>query len=81
MQIFGGALDLPVRQPAAADVLLSPLPGPESAPPENPTMKRRGDERIERIDRISLELGTKGKWRYHVEEDDPLSAVAELEQT
>jgi hypothetical protein len=37
--------------------------------------------RIERIDRIGLELGAKGKWRYHVEEDDPLSAVAELQRT
>src|SRR5258705_860467 len=34
--------------------------------------------RIERIDRIGLELGTKGKSYLHVEEDDLLSAVAEL---
>jgi uncharacterized protein len=79
--ISGGALDLPVRPPSAADALLSPLPGPESAPPEKPTMMRRGDMRIERIDRIDLELGAKGKWQYHVEEDDPLSAVAELQRT
>ena len=79
--ISGGALDLPVRPPSAADALLSPLPGPESAPPEKPTMLRRGDMRVERIDRIDLELGAKGKWRYHVEEDDPLSAVAELQRT
>jgi hypothetical protein len=37
--------------------------------------------RIERIDRIGLELGAKGKWQYPVEEDDPLSAVAELQRT
>jgi uncharacterized protein len=79
--ISGGALDLPVRPPSAADALLSPLPGPESAPPEKPTMMRRGDMRIERIDRIDLELGAKDKWQYHVEEDDPLSAVAELQRT
>jgi predicted acyl esterase len=79
--ISGGTLDLPVRPPAAADALLSPLPGPESAPPEEPTMLRRGDMRVERLDRIGLELGAKGKWRYHVEEDDPLSAVAELQRT
>jgi predicted acyl esterase len=79
--ISGGALDLPVRPPSAADALLPPLPGPESAPPEEPTLTRRGDMRIERIDRIGLELGAKGKWRYHVEEDDPLSAVAELQRT
>jgi uncharacterized protein len=79
--ISGGALDLPVRPPLAADALLSPLPGPESAPPEKPTMLRRGDMRVERIDRIDLELGAKGKWQYHVEEDDPLSAMAELQPT
>ncbi len=79
--IFGGTLDLPVRPPQATDALLSPLPGPESAPPEKPTRLRRGDMRIERIDRIGLELGTESKSRFHVEEDDPLSAVAELRRT
>ena len=79
--IFGGALDLPVRPPQVTDALLSPLPGPESAPPERPTRSRHGDMRIERIDRIGLELGTQGKSIFHVEEDDPLSAVAELRQT
>ncbi len=79
--ILGGALDLPVRPPQATDALLSPLPGPESAPPEKPTMIRHGDVRIERIDRIGLELGTESKSRFHVEEDDPLSAVAELRRT
>ena len=34
--------------------------------------------RIERIDRIGLESGTQDKAEFHVEEDDPLSAVAEL---
>jgi predicted acyl esterase len=33
--IFGGILDLPVRPPQAADALLRPLPGPESAPDNN----------------------------------------------
>ena len=37
--------------------------------------------RIERIDRIGLELGTQYKTQYHVEENDPLSAVAELRNT
>ena len=37
--------------------------------------------RIERIDRIGLELGTQDKTEYHVEENDPLSAVAELHHT
>ena len=36
--------------------------------------------RIERIDRIDLELGTEYKSQFHVEEDDPLSAVVELGQ-
>src|SRR5438477_6481065 len=53
LQIFGGTLDLPVRPAQATGAGLSPLPSPESAPPEKPT--RSGDMRIERIGRISLE--------------------------
>jgi putative CocE/NonD family hydrolase len=79
--ISGGTLDLPVRPPRAKDALLSPLPAPESAPPEKPTIIRRGDMRIERIDRIGLELGMQSKSYLHVEEDDPLSAVADLRRT
>jgi hypothetical protein len=79
--ISGGTLDLPVREPQATDALLSPLPGPESAPPEKPTLTRRGDLHIERIDRLGLELGTANKSQFHVEEDDPLSAVADLRRT
>jgi uncharacterized protein len=37
--------------------------------------------RIERIDRIGLESGTQDKTDYHVEDNDPLSAVAELSHT
>ena len=76
--ILGGALDLPVRPPQATDALLSSLSGPESAPPEQPARSRRGDMHIERIDRIDLELGTQSNRTFHVEEDDPLSAVAEM---
>jgi len=76
--ISGGTLDLPVRPPQAADALLRPLPGPETAPPDTPTLFRCGEMRIERIDRIGLELGTQTASRFHVDEDDPLSAVAEL---
>jgi hypothetical protein len=36
---------------------------------------------IERIERLGLELGTKGGSHFHVEEDDPLSAVVELRRT
>ena len=39
--ISGGTLDLPVRAPRTTDALLTPLPGPESAPPEKPTISRR----------------------------------------
>ena len=76
--IFAGTLDLPLRPPQGTDARLSPFAEPESAPPEQPTVMRRGDLRIERIDRIGLELGTQSKSQFHVEEDDPLSAVAEL---
>jgi hypothetical protein len=79
--ISGGMLELPVRPPRATDALLKPLPGSESAPPEKPTIIRRGDMRIERIDRLGLELGTQSDSNYHVEENDPLSAVAELRRT
>ena len=58
LRILGGTLDLPVRPPRATDALLSPLPGPESAPPENPTISRDGNMRLERIDRIGLTLGS-----------------------
>ena len=79
--MLGGTVDVPVRPRQAMDALVSPLPGPESAPPEKPTIIRYGDLRIERIDRIGLELGTESKSRFHIEEDDPLSAVAELRRT
>jgi uncharacterized protein len=78
--ISGGTLDLPVRPPRAGDERLSPFPEPESASPEEPTRLRRGDMRIERIDRIGMELGRSGKVLFHIEEDDPLSAVADLRQ-
>ena len=78
LQIFAGTLDLPQRPPNAADAGLSPFPEPETATPEKPTILHRDGVRIERIDRIGLELGTQWKPQYHVEENDPLSAVAEL---
>jgi uncharacterized protein len=81
LMFFAGTLDLPVRAPQATDALLAPLPEPQSAPPERPSLFRRGTLRIERIDRIGLELGTEGKSHYHVEPDDPLSAVVDLRRT
>jgi hypothetical protein len=79
--VLGGTLDLPIRPPRASDARLSPLPDPASAPPETPTISYHGGVRVERIDRIGLELGTDSRSRFHVEEDDPLSAVAELRRT
>ena len=78
VKIFAGTLDLPQRPPNVADASLSPFLEPETAPPEKPTILHRDGVRIERIDRIGLELGTQWKSQYHVEENDPLSAVAEL---
>jgi hypothetical protein len=67
--------------PRATDALLPPLPGSESAPPETPTIICRDGARIERIDRIGLEKRTERTCKFHVEEDDPLSAVVELRRT
>jgi hypothetical protein len=78
VSIFAGTLDLPQRPPNVADAKLSPFPGPETAPPEKPTIIHRDGVRIERIDRLGLEMGTQYKSEYHVEDNDPLSAVAEL---
>jgi hypothetical protein len=78
VQIFAGTLDLPQRPPNATDERLTPFPEPETASPEKPTIIHRDGVRIERIDRIGLELGIQGKPQYHIEDNDPLSAVADL---
>lgn len=75
--VFGGTLDLPVRSLAAPDALLPAMPEPETAPPERVTVMRPG---LVRIDRIGLELGTKGRFTFDIKDDDPLSAVAEMRQ-
>jgi uncharacterized protein len=72
--VRAGTLDLPVRSSRAIDAL-PPLPDPETAPPERSTVIRHG---VVRIDRIDLEVGSESKSTFHIEEDDPLSAVAEL---
>jgi len=64
--IFDGALDLPVRPSQAADAL-PPLPGPETATPERPTVIRPG---VVRIDRIGLELGTEGTFAFDLKDDE-----------
>jgi hypothetical protein len=66
VRIFAGTLELPQRSPqAAADARLSSFGAPESAPPQKPTVIRRGDLGVEHIDRLDLELGTHGKSQYH----------------
>jgi len=79
--MLAGTLDLPQRPPNVADARLAPFPEPQTAPPEKPTISHRDGVRIERIDRIDLESGTQDKTEYRVEENDPLSAVAELRHT
>ena len=76
--VFGGALDLPVRAPDPEDVLLPPLPPPETAPAEPRTVLRPG---AVRIDRLGLELGTESMFDSHIDTDDPLSPVCEMRQT
>ena len=57
---------------------LPPLPGPETATPERPTVIRPG---VVRIDRIGLELGGEGKFAVDLKDDDPLSASIEMQRT
>ena len=77
LTVFGGMLDLPIRSPKGIDAL-PPLPGPEMAPPERPTVL--GPGRVY-LDRIGLELGSESRSTFHVEGDDPLSAFAEMSMT
>jgi putative CocE/NonD family hydrolase len=76
--VFGGALDLPVRSAGAKDDALRPLPRPETATPEQLTTIRPG---VVRIDRIGLELHSEGKSTMDIKDDDPLSAVWEVQRT
>ena len=78
VSIFAGKLDLPQRSPNVADAKLAPFLEPETASPDKPTITHRDGVRVERIDRIDLESGTQDKTEYHVEDNDPLSAFAEL---
>jgi predicted acyl esterase len=78
LTIFSGTLDLPVRPTQAADAALPPLPSPETATPERPTVIRPG---LMRIDRLGLELSTEGKFAFDITDDDPLSATAEMQRT
>ena len=81
LTILGGTLDLPVRPHQATDALLSPLPEPESALPEKPTMVRRAICVSSASNASALNWARESKSQYHIEEHDPLSAVAELRRT
>jgi uncharacterized protein len=76
--VFGGCLELPVRAPTAADALLPPFPGPETAPPEPTTEVREG---VVRIDRLGIEVSTEGSFNSYLADDDPLSAAFEMRQS
>src|SRR5262249_45262724 len=75
--VFGGTLDLPVRPPRPEGTL-RPFPPVETATPEPVTRVRPG---VQRVDRIGLELGVEGSSSFTIEDDDPLSAVAELQRS
>jgi predicted acyl esterase len=77
LTIFDGALGLPAR-PTRPEASLPPLPGPETATHERPTVIRPG---LVRIDRIGLELGGEGKFAVDLKDDDPLSASIEMQRT
>jgi predicted acyl esterase len=79
--ILAGTLELPQRPTNVIDAKLAAFPEPETAPPEKPTIIHRDGVRIERIERIGLESATQYQSEYHVEDNDPLSAVAELRNT
>jgi uncharacterized protein len=77
LTVFGGALELPVRASTTADTGLPPLEGPETAAPEPITELGQG---VVRIDRLGIELGTQSSFDAHISDDDPLSAVVEMNQ-
>ena len=77
LTLLGGTLDLPIRAAKAIDAL-APLPDPEMACPERPTVLGPG---VAYLDRIALESGAESKSTLQLKDDDPLGAVAELSRT
>ena len=75
--VLAGTLDLPQRAARAEDAALPALPEPETATPERPVAVGPG---IVRIDRIGLEQGIEGRFRFDISDDDPLSAIAEMQR-
>ncbi len=76
--LHGGELSLPVRPAQPADALLPAFEEPQTAVPEPRSTVRPG---VVRIDRLGIELGNATKFDFHIDEDDPLSATAEMRQT
>jgi putative CocE/NonD family hydrolase len=76
--VFGGTADLPERLPNVADTMLAPLPDARTAQPEQPTVLGPG---LARIDRIGLTMGSERDFRWDMDGEDPLSAVAYSRQT
>jgi predicted acyl esterase len=74
LTIFSGTLELP-RRTHTDSIVAKPFEEPETASPEMISQIRPG---VERIDRIGLEIGTEGQSQYSVDDDDPLSAVADI---
>jgi putative CocE/NonD family hydrolase len=77
LTIHAGKLELPLRPPRGAETERR-FANPETAPPDKVTAVAPG---VKRIDRLGLELGTHGQSSWHIDDDDPTSAVAELRHT
>ena len=75
--LYGGSLSLPVRPPKPADARLPPLPAVETAAPDPVTTK---DDGVQRIERIGLDVSSTGSSSYCIRDEDPLTAVAELQR-
>jgi hypothetical protein len=74
LTIHAGNLELPLR-PARDTETQRRFENPQTAPPDKITLMAPG---VKRIDRLGLELGTHGQSSWHIDDDDPTSAVAEL---
>jgi len=77
LMIMGGSLELPILPPDTIDAVPQ-FQNPETAVPERTVALGPG---LVYIDRLGLELGTRTESTFHVEDDDPVSAVVELSRT
>jgi putative CocE/NonD family hydrolase len=79
LTIVGGSLYVPVRVGRVEDAAIAFAPV-ETAPPDKPTPVRPGVVRWERMD--GLEVGSDyWRWREDLSNDDPTSAVVEMQRT